>query len=746
MKNKSSTKKLFIGSASALLVATAVAPVASAASFTDVDANSSHKQAIEALVDLNVISGYPDGSFKPSQTLTRSNVVKIMGKWLQSLGNTVPADYKTNLRFTDFTVNTDDELLQYGALVKDLGVFNGYQDGSLGASGTITRQNMAIVLIRAYDEINGTNLVDYVSNQTFTKDVIDLNEAKAEAKPFIDVLDFFDITNPIAPNFRPKETTTRAQFASLLYKTINIELPIEDITAIEGTTTIVNANTANQFLTVKANNTATTVADIVEAGYTVEFQSTSSNTIVNTATGELAANLATGSTFDYKVIVKKDGDIIESDLVTVKVLDFSSYIEDIAEYSLMQGTTTVDSGTISIADGNALIQATKATTIDGTAVVNPTAMYTSSNPSVASVNATTGQITPISTGSVNITIKVDGAQEVVALNVVADARVAQTLDTSLTNVKLYQGKSQVIDVMVKDQYGDLFEGTLTPTTTDAAIATVTASPIVNGAGTVTITSVAAGEATVDISNGTNVLKSINTKVSNDSVVTNRKIETTQTSNDFTLDVVKGSTDKTVNLHWNTYNAGDYLVGNETALTSTYNVSSSDTSVATVSTNASGVMTVTAVAPGTTTIMIKQGTVVRETKTITVVDTTPQITNITFEDVDPIETAGALSEVVLKSSGIKLSSDDYSTSISTNGTIYIDVDNDASFNAVNDIVLGNLNSTFSGDTTKIQNLAITGGSVTANNVMTGANGTIVVTVSKPNQVGAFAVKSITVQVP
>jgi len=746
MKNKSITKKLIIGSASALLVATAVAPVASAASFTDVNANSSHKQAIEALVDLNVISGYPDGTFKPSQTLTRSNVVKIMGKWLQSLGNTVPADYKTNLRFTDFTVNTDDELLQYGALVKDLGVFNGYQDGSLGASGTITRQNMAIVLIRAYDEINGTNLVDYVSNQTFTKDVIDLNDAKAEAKPFIDVLDFFDITNPIAPNFRPKETTTRAQFASLLYKTINIDQPVEDITAIEGTTMVVNANTANQFLTVKANNTATTVADIVEAGYTVEFQSTSSNTIVNTATGELAANLTTGSTFDYKVIVKKDGDIIESDLVTVKVLDFSSYIEDITEYSLMQGTTTVDSGTISIADGNAMVQATNATTIDGTAVVNPTATYTSSNPSVASVNATTGQITPISTGSINITIKVDGAQEVVALNVVADARVAQTLDTSLTNVKLYQGKSQVIDVMVKDQYGDLFEGTLTPTTTDAAIATVTASPIVNGAGTVTITSVAAGEATVDISNGTNVLKSINTKVSNDSVVTNHKIETTQTSNDFTLDVVKGSTDKTVNLHWNTYNAGDYLVGNETALTSTYNVSSSDTSVATVSTNASGVMTVTAVAPGTTTIMIKQGTVVRETKTITVVDTTPQITNITFEDVDPIETAGALSEIVLKTSGIQLSSADYSTSISANGTIYIDVDNNATFNAANDIVLGNLNSTFSGDTTKIQNLAITGGSVTANNVMTGANGTIVVTVSKPNQVGAFAVKSITVQVP
>lgn len=750
MKKKNSrANKFLMGSSSALLVAAAIAPVASAANFTDVSPTSSHKPAIDALASMNIISGYQDGTFKPSQTLSRSNVVKIMGKWLQSLGNPIPADYKTNLRFTDFTVNTDDELLQYGALVKDLGVFNGYENGSLGAAGTITRENMAIVLVRAYDAIHDTDLVNHVSNQTFTKDVIDLNLAKAEAQPFIDVLDYFDITNPIAPNFRPKETTTRAQFASLLYKTINTQLPITEVTSLTATSTILNASTANQFLTFKANGQETTVAELVAAGYTVEFQATSTNAVANIATGLVAATLPNNFTFDYKVIVEKDGDTVESDLVTVKVLGFSNYIEEITEYSLTQNTANVTSTIISIADGVATMQATKATTIDGTTKVNPTVTFTSSNPSVASINATSGVITPISTGTTNITMTVDGAEKVVPVQIAADARVADDLEADLSTVKLYQGNSQIIDVIVKDQYGDLFNGTVTATSNDLTKATVAASPITNGAGTVTISGVAAGDTTIDLkNNAAATLKSITAKVSSDNVITNRKIETVQTSDDFKLDVVKGSTDTLVNVTWNTYNSDNYLVGNEptATLTSTYNVSSSDTAVATVAVNANGVMTVTAVAPGTTDIVIKEGNVVRETKTITVVDSTPEITNITFEDVDPITTTSALNKPVVKQSGIEISSDDYTTSISPNGTIYIDINNNNTYNPAADIMLGKINTTFSGNPSDIPGLAISSGSVVATSINSNITGTIVISVNKTGQVASFATQSITVQTP
>jgi len=237
--------KFLVGAASAALVASAVAPVASAADFSDVKGNT-HEEAINSLVKAGVISGYPDGSFLPNKTLTRSDVVKMMGKLLVSLGKEVPTDYKTNPRFTDQTSKTNDELLQASALVKDHGVFNGLENGSLNAAGDITRENMAIVLVRAYDAINKTDLVAYVKEQEFKKDVTDLATAKAEAQPFIDVLDYFDITNPVAPQFNPKATTTRGQFASFLFKTTAVESPAEKVT----TATKVESVTATNLIEV----------------------------------------------------------------------------------------------------------------------------------------------------------------------------------------------------------------------------------------------------------------------------------------------------------------------------------------------------------------------------------------------------------------------------------------------------------------------------------------------------------------
>ncbi|WP_153720883.1 S-layer homology domain-containing protein [Sporosarcina cascadiensis] len=215
-------RKFVVGAASAALVASAVAPVAFAADFSDTKGNT-HETAIDALSDAGVITGYPDGSFKPNKTLTRSDVVKLMGKWLKTEGYKVPTDYKTKPRFADLKSSSNDELLQMAALVFDNGVFNGTPDGKLDPNGDITRENMAIVLVRAFDRVHDIDLASYVAAQDFKKDVTDLGKAKAEARPAIDVLDFFDITNPAAPQFNPKETTTRGHFATFLHKTLNAD-------------------------------------------------------------------------------------------------------------------------------------------------------------------------------------------------------------------------------------------------------------------------------------------------------------------------------------------------------------------------------------------------------------------------------------------------------------------------------------------------------------------------------------------
>lgn len=240
-QSSSKTKKFIIGAASAALVASAVAPMASAKEFKDTKENT-HEKAIDALSDMGIISGYPDGTFQPNKTLTRSDVVKLMGKWLVAEGYDIPKDYKTNPRFTDLTSNSNDELLQSAAIVKDNGLFNG-NNGRLLASDNITRENMAVVLVRAFDKKNSTDLVSYVGEQDFKRDVIDLTKAKAEARPAIDVLDYFDITNPAAPAFNPKNTTTRGQFATFLYKTMNTDFSkvSDDQAAVDSAAELVKA-------------------------------------------------------------------------------------------------------------------------------------------------------------------------------------------------------------------------------------------------------------------------------------------------------------------------------------------------------------------------------------------------------------------------------------------------------------------------------------------------------------------------
>lgn len=232
-------RKFIVGAASAALVASAVAPVASAKDFSDTKGNT-HEAAIDALSDANIITGYEDGTFKPNKTLTRSDVVKMMGKWLVSEGYEVPEDYKTNMRFSDLKASTNDELLKYAAVVKDNGVFNG-NNGRLLAGDNMSRENMAVVLVRAFDTVKDINLVEYVEAQDFDKEVTDLNAAKSEARTAINVLDFFDVTT--VAQFNPKDTTTRGHFATFLNNFLKADLSkvtgvmagVESITAINNT-------------------------------------------------------------------------------------------------------------------------------------------------------------------------------------------------------------------------------------------------------------------------------------------------------------------------------------------------------------------------------------------------------------------------------------------------------------------------------------------------------------------------------
>lgn len=228
-------KKFVATAATATLVASAIVPVASAKSFSDVAENNEFQPFIDALSDAKIINGYADGTFKPGNKLTRGQVVKMLGRWVESNGTAIPTDWNSKQRFNDVPVNgADEELVKYAALVKDAGVFTG-SNGNLMAGNNITRQQMAKVLNGAYVAVNGVSLVE-LAEDIDNKLITDLSSSQQEFEGYIQAL--VDLKISTVSVFRPTENVTRAQFAKFLYNTINLDAVVSAGVKVINNTTV----------------------------------------------------------------------------------------------------------------------------------------------------------------------------------------------------------------------------------------------------------------------------------------------------------------------------------------------------------------------------------------------------------------------------------------------------------------------------------------------------------------------------
>ena len=68
-----------------VLVLATFATMASAASFTDEDAIV-NVEAAAMLSDMGIIGGYPDGSFKPANAVTRGETAKMLYGFINHIG------------------------------------------------------------------------------------------------------------------------------------------------------------------------------------------------------------------------------------------------------------------------------------------------------------------------------------------------------------------------------------------------------------------------------------------------------------------------------------------------------------------------------------------------------------------------------------------------------------------------------------------------------------------------------------
>lgn len=148
MKKVNTSQKLFKTILAASVMTGAVVTVApmytnaAKPAISDI-ANNTHKDAIIELLDRGIVGGFPDGTYKPKQQVTRGEAAKIIAKVLN-----LDTQNVNDPGFTDISKNHP----YYGeiAALVNAGIISGYEDKTYKSGNPLTRGQMAKILSIAF--------------------------------------------------------------------------------------------------------------------------------------------------------------------------------------------------------------------------------------------------------------------------------------------------------------------------------------------------------------------------------------------------------------------------------------------------------------------------------------------------------------------------------------------------------------------------------------------------------------------
>lgn len=158
-------------------------------------------ESINKAVSAGIVKGYPDGMFKPENAVTRSEFVVMLMNALKM------QEAGSELHFADTAeIGTWAQKAVSQALL--LGIINGYEDGTFGPNGKITRAEIATMIAKALKLPNKGNAIT-----SFTDD----NEIPVWAKSAVAALKGNGIIQGTGTNqFNPRAQTTRAEAVTVL--------------------------------------------------------------------------------------------------------------------------------------------------------------------------------------------------------------------------------------------------------------------------------------------------------------------------------------------------------------------------------------------------------------------------------------------------------------------------------------------------------------------------------------------------
>lgn len=179
--------------------------------FRDLQEAEWAREAVEALAAREVVDGVGGEQFDPNGPLTRAQFITML---IQAFDLTDSAAVST---FPDAQQNT----WYYTAVAsaRKLGIVEGREDGTFGINDNISRQDLAVMLYRAFRVMNREREASTAAIQFADK--ADIAEYASEA---VAVMQYQGIIDGMDGNiFAPRELSTRAQAAAIIYRILLLE-------------------------------------------------------------------------------------------------------------------------------------------------------------------------------------------------------------------------------------------------------------------------------------------------------------------------------------------------------------------------------------------------------------------------------------------------------------------------------------------------------------------------------------------
>ena len=184
-----------------LLLAMSTVTTAYGAGYTDVKIDNWAYDAVNAMSDKTIIKGYPNGSFKPNNTVTYGEFIKmaLIAGTGEDVGNSVTGNWATS----------------YYNKALELKYYTAHDIALLQLGNHITRGDMALIIssilgnvdIKNYDEIQkGITDVTYQTEYEY-----DITKAYATGI----------LTGYTDNTFKPDKTLTRAESAMVIYRLVD---------------------------------------------------------------------------------------------------------------------------------------------------------------------------------------------------------------------------------------------------------------------------------------------------------------------------------------------------------------------------------------------------------------------------------------------------------------------------------------------------------------------------------------------